>query len=213
MPVTKTKKVLILGAGGQGRIIANILTLRSGYDVSGFLDRNLSLPGVLGSMECYSDYLSTHYFFIAIGDNDIRARLFKDMKKAGARFVNAVHPTALIENTVVIGENIFIGAHAYLNVGATLGDTVYINNHCIIEHDVEVGSHSNITTGVVTGGEVRFGEYSFVGLGAVINDHLTIGDRVTIGSGSVVIDHIPANSVAVGVPAKVIKMKEAPKKK
>jgi len=87
----------------------------------------------------------------------------------------------------------------------SIGDNVFINNCCIIEHDNIIKSHAHLTPGVITGGTVSIGNETFIGLGSRINDHTSIGDNCTIGSGSVVTDTIDSNSVAVGVPAKVIK--------
>ena len=200
------KKILIIGAGGHGRVSAAIFTQDSRYEFSGFLDRDVSLPGVIGSSDTYRTYLHSHSFFIAIGDGVIRSDIFTNMKKNGAKFVNAIHKTAVVEPGVELGENIFLGAFSYINVGTRLGDTVYINNKCLIEHDNRIANHAHLAPGVITGGAVVVGAYSFVGLGSVINDQITIGERTIIGSGSVVIDDVPSDALAVGVPAIVKKL-------
>lgn len=199
--MTSLKKLIIVGAGEHGKVASNIL--KNQYQISGYLDRNLKLPGVLGDIKSYKSYLKNHYFFVAIGNNTTRYKFYLMLKNSGARFVNAIHDTAIVDNDVHLGDNVFIGAMSYVNIGSWIGNNSHINNKCLIEHDNQIGEHCHLTPGVITGGGVAIGDHSFIGLGAVINDHLKIGERVIIGSGAVVIDNIPSDSVAVGVPAKV----------
>lgn len=199
--MSSLKKLIIVGAGEHGKVVSNIF--KKHYQIVGYLDRNLKLPGVVGSTKDYKKYIKGHYFFVAIGNNTTRYGFYSALKKGGARFVNAVHKTAVVDDDVVLGDNVFIGAMSYVNIGSQIGNNVHINNKCLIEHDNQIGDHCHLTPGVVTGGGVSVGDHSFIGLGAVINDHLKIGERVIIGSGAVVINDIPANTVAVGVPAKV----------
>lgn len=197
-----SKKVIIIGAGENMNVVAN--SLKSNYEVIGFLDDHKKGPDIIGIISDYMSFSDCN-FFISIGGNENRKKIFLQLKAKGIHFINAIHPTALCEKSVTLGQNIFIGAMSYVNVNSKIGDNVFINNACIIEHDNTIGAHSHCAPGVVTGGGASIGEKSFIGLGAVINDHIKIGDNVVIGSGSVVISDIEPNSIAVGIPAKVIK--------
>lgn len=53
-------------------------------------------------------------------------------------------------------------------------------------------------------GKIKIGDNVFIGLNTIILRNVTIGDNVIIGAGSVVTKSIPSNSVAAGVPAKVV---------
>lgn len=141
---------------------------------------------------------------ISTGDNRARKAIYLKLKKSGANFTNVIHYTAIIENNTKLGDNVFVGARTYININSVIGDSVFINNGYIIEHDNIIKSHTHICPGVVTGGTVSIGNETLIGLGACVNDHIKIGNNCTIGSGSVVIDSISSNSIAVGVPAKII---------
>lgn len=196
------KKVILIGAGENGQVIANIL--KTQYQIIGFLD-DAKKENVIGKISDFVKYLDKAYFFIAIGNNAFRKKIFQQMKEKGAKFANAIHEKAHLETGVIMGKNVFIGARAYINIHTQIGDNVFINNGCIIEHDNLIKDHCNITPGVITGGKVEIGYASYIGLGACIIDHITIGDNVIIGAGAVVINNIDSNTTAVGVPAKVIK--------
>lgn len=197
------KKVIIIGAGEDGYIIANIL--KHGNKIVGFLDDKKMGKNIIGLVPDYKKYIKEHYFFISIGDNQARKKIYLRLKKSGAQFVNAIHKTSYCEKDIKLGKNIFIGANCYINVNSVIGDNVFINNGCLIEHDNKIGDHSHLTPGVITGGGVSIGNESFIGLGTIINNHLSIGDNAIIGSGAVVINNIPSDVTAVGIPAKIIK--------
>ena len=61
---------------------------------------------------------------------------------------------------------------------------------------------------VIRYGKIYVGEHTFIGTGVIIMPGVTIGKRCVIGAGAVITRDIPANSVAVGVPAKVISTTE-----
>ncbi|MFA6908613.1 MAG: NeuD/PglB/VioB family sugar acetyltransferase [Patescibacteria group bacterium] len=197
------KKIIIVGAGENGQVIVNILKKK--YAVSGFLDDSKHGGKIIGKISAYTRLIKGHSFFVNIGNNAVRKRIYLKLKASGAKFVNAIHPLSFVENTAKIGENVFIGAFTYVNVNSQIGDNVFINNGCIIEHDNLISSHAHVAPGVVTGGKVVIGTQSFIGLGSRINDHVSIGNQVTIGSGSVVIKNISNSVTAVGIPARIIK--------
>jgi len=200
-------KIIIVGAGENGRVVANILRLNPKNKIVGFLDDKPDLhKKCLGKIRDAAKYLKKDYsFFVSVCDNDSRRKIFTELKIKGASFINAVHPTAVIEKSAVLGKNIMIGAGSYININSRLGDGVIINNGCIVEHDNQIGSFVHLAPGVVTGGGVKIGSNTFVGLATVINDHLKLGADSVIGSGAVVINDLPDKIVAIGCPARVIK--------
>jgi len=197
------KKIIVIGAGENSAVITNIL--KEQYTVAGFLDDHVKNNDILGPISMYKKYLQSHLFFITIGNNCIRSELFKKIKNGGGIFVNAIHKTAFLEQSIELGTNIFIGARSYININTRIDNHVFINNCCIIEHDNTILSGAHITPGVITGGGTKVGARTFIGLGSIINDHITIGDDTIIGSGSVVITDIASSVLVAGIPAKIVK--------
>lgn len=197
------QRIVIIGAGENAEVVRTALEER--YTVVGYLADGTPTKKILGPIADFKRYITDHLFFISIGNNTARKRIFEELQKMGANFVNAIHPLAHLEKTVKLGENVFIGAMSYVNVNTVLGNGVFINNACVVEHDNIVGDFTHLAPGTITGGGVTIGGQTFIGLGARINDHLTIGHDVVVGSGSVVIKALPDSCTAVGVPARTVK--------
>ena len=88
---------------------------------------------------------------------------------------------------------------AYGGIATVIHNRAKIGSDCIIGHGVTIGGRSKLFEVPVIGDRV------YIGAGVRILGNVTIGDDVVIGANSVVIKDIPSRSVAVGVPAKVIK--------
>ena len=81
----------------------------------------------------------------------------------------------------------------------------------VIHHNTTIGKNSKIYQNVTIGGREgrgnpRIGNNVYIGTGASILGGITIGDNAKIGANAVVLNDIPKDAVAVGIPAKVIKI-------
>ncbi|MFT5726125.1 MAG: acetyltransferase-like isoleucine patch superfamily enzyme [Desulforhopalus sp.] len=107
---------------------------------------------------------------------------------------------------VTIGKGTMISLRAKIDTRRgkiIIGKNSHITYGCILlSHD---GSAKQRIPGADGLGQVVIGDNVFVGVGSIILPNVTIGDNSVIGAGSVVSKDIPANVVAVGNPAKVIK--------
>jgi len=82
------------------------------------------------------------------------------------------------------------------------GDVVF-GNDCVIRNGVTVGlRHTGVRGAPVIGNRVD------IGAGAKILGAIHIGDDVVIGANAVVITDVPANSIAVGIPARILPRKD-----
>jgi bifunctional UDP-N-acetylglucosamine pyrophosphorylase/glucosamine-1-phosphate N-acetyltransferase len=127
-----------------------------------------------------------------------------------------------------IGAGTDVGPYSHLRAGANLGAGVHIGNFGEIKNstladgvksghfgylgDTTVGANTNIGAGTITANfdgvakhRTDIGRDAFIGSDAVLRAPVRIGDRATVGAGSVVTRDIPADAVAVGVPARVIR--------
>ena len=206
-------RVLIIGAGGHGQVVADILLCarEAGIDVQpvGFLDDDPSLAGatilglpVLGPLSCLERF-SYEGVIVAIGDNEIRARVFHSLQAKGERLITAVHPSAVIARDVEIGRGVMICAGVVVNTGTIIGDNTILNTGCTIDHHSRIGPHAHIAPGAHLGGHVIVGEGSLVGIGAVVLPGRKVGDWSVVGAGAVVTKDVPPHTIVVGIPAKV----------
>jgi sugar O-acyltransferase (sialic acid O-acetyltransferase NeuD family) len=209
-------RVLILGAGEQGRVVLNILQYDKEFQIIGFIDvcDNKQIWGtqvkgieVLGGLSLLPKFYKdkAEACIVAFGDNKRRVELAHQAKKIGFLLINAIHPSAVISKCVTLGEGIVISPNVTINPDANIGNNVIINTGAIIEHDCVIEEGVHIAPGVHLAGGVKVKEKAFVGIGATIIDNLTIGKNSIIGAGAVIIDDVPDDVTVVGVPGKIIK--------
>ncbi len=206
--------VIIVGAGGHGKVVLDILRAAGKDKPIGFVDADASLVGtnigglpVLGLPNILPRLRQqkARGAIIAIGDNRTRLEYAGVLKEQGFELINAIHPTASIAPTATLGVNVVISAQATVCTEVTLGDSVIVNTAAVVDHECLVAPGVHVCPGAHLAGRVRVGEGSFIGLGANIIQCLTIGEFATIGAGAVVIVDVPDHATVVGVPARVIK--------
>lgn len=198
--------VILLGAGGHAKVVADILRCQGG-EVAGYLDDNpatwgthpLDIP-VLGPTARYSEY-AAEGLIIAIGSNAIRQRLAAELG-AAAPWCNAIHPRATVAASVRLGIGVVVAAGAVINPDCVIGDHVIINTGATMDHECSIASFCHIAPGVHLAGGVQVGEGTLMGIGAVVIPGRKIGCHVTIGAGAVVVDDIPDGVTVKGVPAR-----------
>ena len=192
------KDVIIIGAGGHGSVIADIIK-KSGDNVFGFLDDDLTRVGVIGKTDEFEKH-NDKYFIIAIGDNNTRRKIA--VKMQGAKFHTAIHPKAVIGENVTFGEGTVVMANAVINSNSRIGNHCIINTASVIEHDNIINNYAHISPGATLCGTVTIGELTHIGAGAVIKNNITVCDEVTVGIGGVVIKNITESGTYVGIPCR-----------
>jgi UDP-perosamine 4-acetyltransferase len=206
---------LIIGAGGHGKVVLDILQSAAKYRPVGFIDADPKLAGtkvgglpVFGAIHLLSRMVTQHRIaaaIIAIGDNRARASYSRALDEARLPLINAIHKSAVVSPTARLGRNVVIAANAVVCTEATLGDFAIINTAATVDHECEIGSAVHICPGAHLAGRVRVDSGGFIGLGANVIQCLRIGAGAIVGAGAVVLTDVPAGSTAVGLPARVIK--------
>ena len=201
------RNVVIIGASGHGRVIADIV-LKSGDNVVGFLDDDTTLGSsccgfpILGVVSDY-EKIKDCSFVIGIGNPNIREKF---SNKVHGTFYTAIHPSAQISKLdVTIGEGSVIMANAVVNSGAHIGRHCIINSNAVVEHDNKISDFAHISVGAKVAGTVAVGYKTWVGIGATISNDLSICDNCMIGAGAVVVRSISESGTYVGFPARRIK--------
>ncbi len=198
-------KFILLGAGGHARSVADVII--SSYDKPGivFFDSNAKGKGSLYGFEIVNSFPESFKapIIIAIGDNNIRKRIFD--KSSGMKFGNVISSKAYVSERSKVGEGVFIGNFCHIGPEAEIGDNTIINNSTIVEHEVKIGKHCHIAPNSTISGRCTLGDLVFVGVGATIINNINICSNVIIGAGATVKDHITEPGTYVGTPAKKIK--------
>lgn len=206
--------ILIFGGGGHGKVVLDIL-LENRENVLGFIDDDPKKVGeiingfsVLGNLS-YALQNKSAALVIAIGNNEIRKKIYEKAVQGGMKVAGATHPKSVISRSAKIGKGVVIMAGVVINSSAVIEDGVVVNTGATVDHDCHLKEFSHIWPGAHLAGTVNVGKFSYIGTGAAVIQNITIGDHVMIGAGSVVIADVPSNVTVVGVPAKTIKVKNA----
>jgi len=206
------KKLVIVGAGGHAKVVVDILVSSGrGTDVLGFVDDDAAIHGqrraglpVLGALETLRE--SDVALVMGIGHNGARRRVFERARSLGYDIVSVVHSTAVIAPRCQLGTGVVVMANVAVNVDSNIGDNVVLNTACSVDHDCVIAAHSHIAPGAHVAGNVSIGAETLVGIGAVVIPGRRIGARCIIGAGAAVVDDVADDSVAVGVPARVVRL-------
>ncbi|MGQ9682325.1 MAG: acetyltransferase [Anaerolineae bacterium] len=209
------RRVLIVGAGGHGQVVADILLAcmrRGANDVPvGFVDDANHLAGatilglpVLGAVQ-ELPRLACDAVIVAVGDNRTRSRLLVLMREWRVQLVNAVHPAATVAADVVVGLGVVICAGAVVGTGSSIGDGTILNTACSVDHHGRIGAFAHIAPGSHLGGGVTVGEGALVGIGSAVMPWQSIGSWAVVGAGSVVTKGVLPGASVAGVPARPIR--------
>jgi sugar O-acyltransferase (sialic acid O-acetyltransferase NeuD family) len=212
------KHVVIIGAGGHGREVAEIIGHQhrvnpASPQVLGFVDDNPDLAGshadnfpVLGPVAWLETADREQISVVcAIGTPPVCKRLTERARRIGYRFHSAISPLALLSPLASCGEGVTIFPGVVMNTASRLGDHCILNIASSVSHDSEIGPCCNINPGVRLAGNVSIGEGCYVGMGTQVIQGKRVGSWTTIGAGAVVVRDIPSHVTAVGVPARIIK--------
>lgn len=160
-----TSRIVIIGAGGHGKVVCDSLRLAlraaGKGEILGFLDDKSSLWGqslmnlpILGPIDHLED-VRPDAVIVGIGENEARRRVCKWVEEKGYPLVNAVHPRAVVAGDVLMGTGVAVFASVVVNTGTVIGDNVILNTGCTIDHDCVIGSYVHIAPGAHVAGGVE----------------------------------------------------------
>lgn len=219
MKILKNKNIVIIGGGNHCKCIIDILEYDASYNIIGVIDSiaeiGSSIAGykVIGKQNELLKLMQEFSFdkgIIAVGDNYSRYIIEKELLNQfkDFTFINAIHPSAIISKSAIIGYGNVIMPGVVVNVGAKIHNHCIINTKSTLEHFSEMHNFSSLSAGVITGGYVTLKEFSAIALGVTVFDRVTIGVNSVIGSASLVNKDIPDHVLAFGVPAEVKRNRE-----
>jgi UDP-N-acetylbacillosamine N-acetyltransferase len=202
----------VYGAGGHGKVVADLLVSRGESEFAGFVDDREELWGakvmrfaVLGGGEWLQWEAGSAQVAIVlgVGDNTSRHWIAESCAYWGAEILTVVHPRAAVSRTARVGRGSVVMANATVNVDAVVGDGVIVNSGAVVEHDVEIGAYAHVAPNAAMGGGSSLGTFSHLGIGASALPCVHIGAHSVVGAGAVVVKNLPDEVVAIGIPARI----------
>lgn len=205
-----SKEVIIIGAGGHGKVIADIIE-KNGDIVYGFLDdlkpegtiviSNYKIIGKIEKCIELQKEINDIYFIIAIGDNYIRKNIYEKYK---LNYYTAIHPQAVIGIDVNIKEGSVVMANSCINSNTKIGKNCIINTGAIVEHDNEICNYVHLSPNATLCGNVNIGDYTHIGAGAIVKNNISICENCIIGAGATVVKNINEKGIYIGIPARLM---------
>lgn len=186
-----TAPVVIVGAGGHGRVVADIF-LAAGRAVAGFLDDRVVGPvsglPVLGPFARALDpgFGRGRALIVALGDTTRRVDLSQAVLRAGAGLATAIHPFAILAGGTQIGAGSTVAAAAVIGTGATVGRFCIVNTAAVVDHDCALGDGVFLGPGVRLCGGVVVGAGAFIGAGAIVLPGVRIAAEARVRAGALV---------------------------
>jgi sugar O-acyltransferase (sialic acid O-acetyltransferase NeuD family) len=202
--------ILIFPYNGNG--LEALACLTAEYNLIGFIDDNVSKQGKSEfGFEVFSREALTRYKTAKVlavpgspGSFLERDSVISSLGLATDRFINIIHPSAVISPYAVLGKNILVMANVVITANAKIEDHVCVLPNTVIHHDTLVGQYSLIGSNVVIAGYTVIGKQCYIGSGSSIINNIEIGDKTLVGFGTNVIEHVKSESRVVGNPSRYI---------
>jgi len=200
-------KLLILGAGGHGKVVSEIAQLMKQWEEIAFLDDREDISEVLGipivgKLADLSALRSEYeYAFVAIGSNTARLKWTEKLSHHDFKIPTLIHPSSTVSAKSFIEEGTVIMAGAVINPDTKIGRSCIINTASTIDHDCILQEGVHTSPGVHLGGTVKVGKRTWICIGATIINNINIGCDSVIAAGAVVTKDVPSNVLVAGVPA------------
>lgn len=200
-------KLLIIGANGHGKVVADIALKMNKWQSIAFLDDDKNIKSsmgieVIGKSADAIKYISDHNIFVGIGNNTVREKIQEELKDMGASIPTLIHPTAIIGKDVKLGIGTVVMGGVVINCCSTIGNGCIINTGSTVDHDNLIEDFVHISPGAHLAGTVRVGKGSWLGIGSIVSNNLEIISGCMVGAGSIIVKDITESGTYVGSPAR-----------
>ncbi|MET7255619.1 acetyltransferase [Dyadobacter fermentans] len=195
--------MLIYGAGGHAKVAASILSA-CGKRVVGLFDdywQDVEWTGPCVPVAYDPLLMQNEKLIIAIGNNSVRRQI---AGRVAHPFGTAIHPTAIVDRSVRLGQGVVVVHRAVIQVDCWIGNHVIVNTAAVVDHECIVGDFAHVGPGAVLCGGVRVGECTQVGAGSVVLPGVKIGRECMVGAGAVVVSDVSDYAKVAGNPARII---------
>lgn len=197
--------LIIIGAGGHGKVAADIAMKMGCYREICFLDDvikgNVVGCPVIGDTSDFGKWIDEADYFVAVGYSIVREKIMTLLKECKVEIATLIHPSAVIGTHVQIACGTIVMASAVINPNTFIGKGCIINTACSVDHDNVINDYCHISVGTHLAGTVEIGSHTMVGAGATVINNVKICSGCMIGAGAVVVKDIEEQGTYVGVPA------------
>ncbi|RNA67741.1 acetyltransferase [Alteribacter keqinensis] len=200
-------KLLIIGASGHGKVVADIALNTNRWQSISFLDDNENLKfslglAVIGKSNEAIRHINDFDIFVGIGNNAIRKKIQESLEVEGATIPTLIHPNAILGGQVEVASGTAVMAGVVINCSTKIGKGCIINTGATLDHDNIIEDFVHISPGVHLAGTVNVGQGSWLGIGSIVSNNINVASNSIVGAGAVVVKDITETGTYVGVPAR-----------
>lgn len=193
------KKIVVICDGGFGRemqtYIGDAFPEGSGFVLDRIQDLFPEDPFVPAPDEV---------FVVASGETGIKAQLVKKIEAAGGTMLTVIHPTCYVASSAIIGRGALLCPFVFVGPFAELAPHVTMNVHSGCGHNAKLGSFSILSPYASVSGASELGEQVFMGTHSYVAPEKKVGAHSKISAGGFAVEDVPADSLAMGNPARVL---------
>lgn len=213
-----TKPVVIIGGGGDGlvvaQLIADIFRADKSVQLAGFLDDNIGKGNrvngimVLGCLDDWVLMPQDTFFFPALHKATQmfqRAQLIKKLGIPDERWVNLCHPTACIADGVGIGNGTMIGSYVTVQPSTSIGQFVSVRAGSNLGHGVTIEDFAYIGPNATMSGGVTIEQGAHIAPNAAVLEACNVGAYSVVGLGAAVTKNVEPYAICMGNPARKIR--------
>ncbi len=165
------KKLIILGAGGYGRTVADLAAQLEEYEKILFLDDGSTAPEILGKCNDFREFAGEDTWMIpAFGNQHLRMRWLETLANAGIPVPTLVHPRAYVSPQARLGRGTVVLPMAVVNTGVETGEGCIINIGALVDHDTVLEAGIHLAPGTIVKAENRIPAGSKIESGMVIEN-------------------------------------------
>ena len=196
------KRLLIVGAGGHGRAVAEAVLAAGKYKLVGFADDaapalkqvwDLPVFGDMADLASYREHADAA--IVAIGNNRLREELQHRLYAAGFELATVVHPKAVVSPRAVMGAGCAIMAGACVGTQAQLGEGVIVNCGAVVDHDCRVDDFGHLGVNAAMAGGSVLGCSAWMQAGSVLGYGAMVEAGRVLGPGEAVNKTINRNGI------------------
>jgi len=143
-------RLIILGSGGYGRVVADVAAQTGKYQEIAFLDDNSTAADVLGTCASFLEHKNQDTeFYPAFGNNELRLKWLDKLVENRCRVATIIHPTAYVSPVATIGEGTVVLPRACVNTASEVKRGCIINMGAMVDHNCVIGEGCHICLGAV----------------------------------------------------------------
>lgn len=198
--------LIIIGASGHGKVIADLAETLQQYKEIYFLDddpQKKSCMGyqVIGTSADIDSYVTKADFAVAIGNAKVREKILEGLLQKDASIPVLIHPNACVAKHVQIGAGTVVMAGSVIQADCCIGKGCIINTCSSVDHECVLEDYVHVAVGTHLAGAVEVGKSTWIGAGTTVINNIKICERCMIGAGALVVKNIENAGTYIGVPA------------